>query len=200
MRKKSSQRTFGYVLNIPNNMTWLDIVILIPLLIGLVRGLMRGFVIELTSITAVAIGLICSRLWGAGFALWLAKQFAWPEAVCAVVAYSLLFIGITLVLNIIAKLLSKLFNAIHLGMINRLVGAAFGAGKWAVIVLFVVLCVHRLDDQYHFFDDKLKKDSIVYTYTTPLSEKAWTRAQEQITILSKQLNEKRNQIKDQKQQ
>jgi hypothetical protein len=57
-----------------------------------------------------------------------------------------------------------------------------------------------LDDQYHFFDDKLKKASIVYTYTTPLSEKAWTRAQEQITLLSKQLNEKRNQIQEQKQQ
>ena len=96
-------------------MSWLDLLILLPLLIGLVRGLMRGLVVELTAIVAIILGAVGTKMWGAPFAIWLSQQFAWPEAVCSVVAYALLFLGITLLLNIFAKLLSKLFKAVHLG-------------------------------------------------------------------------------------
>lgn len=165
-------------------MSWLDIIILLPLLIGLVRGLMRGFVVELTAIVAIILGAIGTKMWGAPFAIWLSQQFAWPEAVCSVVAYALLFLGITLLLNIFAKLLSKLFKAVHLGWLNRLFGAVFGVAKWAAIVLFIVLCVHRLDEQFHFFKPELKQQSTIYSYITPLSEQAWTKVKEQVTTYS----------------
>lgn len=169
--------------------SWLDIVILLPLLIGIVRGLMRGLVIELTAILAVVLGFVGAKLWGTLFSVWLIQQFAWPEAICTVVAYALLFLGITIVLNLLAKLLSKLFKAVNLSWLNRLGGAVFGIAKWTVIMLLVVLCVHRLDDQFHFFQDDLKQQSIIYTYTTPLSEKAWARAKDKIGVMAEQTNE-----------
>ena len=165
-------------------MSWLDILILLPLLIGLVRGLMRGLVVELTAIVAIILGAVGTKMWGAPFAIWLSQQFAWPEAVCSVVAYALLFLGITLLLNIFAKLLSKLFKAVHLGWLNRLFGAVFGVAKWAAIVLFIVLCVHRLDEQFHFFKPELKQQSTIYNYTTPLSEKVWKAVKEQVSTYS----------------
>lgn len=170
-------------------MSWLDIIILLPLLIGLVRGLMRGLVIELTAILAVVLGFIGTKLWGTLFAIWLLKQFAWPEAICTVVAYALLFLGITISLNLLAKLISKLFKAVNLSWLNRLGGAVFGIVKWAAIMLLVVLCVHRLDDQFHFFKEELKQQSIIYTYTTPLSEKAWATAKDKIGVIQEQTHE-----------
>lgn len=161
-------------------MTWIDILILLPLLIGLVRGLMRGLVVELTAIVALILGFVGARLWGARFSLWLIRQFEWPEAVCSVVAYALIFLAIALFLNIAARLISRLFKAISLGWLNRLLGALFGVAKWAIVVLLLVLCVHRLDDQFHFFQDDLKQQSIIYNYTAPLSEKAWEQVKEQI--------------------
>ena len=169
--------------------SWLDIVILLPLLIGIVRGLMRGLVIELTAILAVVLGLVGAKLWGTLFSVWLIQQFAWPEAICTVVAYALLFLGITIVLNLLAKLLSKLFKAVNLSWLNRLGGAVFGIVKWTAIMLLVVLCVHRLDDQFHFFQEDLKQQSIIYTYTTPLSEKAWAEAKDKIGVMKDQTNE-----------
>lgn len=162
-------------------MSWLDIIILLPLLIGLVRGLMRGFVVELTAIVAIIFGFVGTHLWGATFAIWLSQQFAWPEAICSVVSYALLFLGITLLLNLVAKLLSRLFKAVNLGWLNRLFGAVFGVTKWATIVLFIVLCVHRLDDQFHFFKEDLKQQSTIYNYITPLSEKVWKAVKDQIS-------------------
>lgn len=169
-------------------MSWLDILILLPLLIGLVRGLMRGLIIELTAIVSIIIGFIGTKTWGAPFSVWLSQQFDWPEAVCVVVAYALLFLGITLLLNIIAKLLSKLFKTVNLGWINRIFGGIFGVAKWAAIVLLVVLCIHRLDDQFHFLKTELKQQSTIYSYVTPLSEKAWTKVKQQVTTYSSKTN------------
>ena len=179
-------------------MSWLDIIILLPLLIGLIRGLMRGFVVELTAIVAIILGFVGTRICGAAFAIWISKQFAWPEAVCSVVAYALLFLGITLFLNLVAKLISRLFKAVNLGWLNRLFGAIFGVTKWAAIVLFIVLCVHRLDDQFHFFKEDLKQQSTIYNYTTPLSEKLWKAVKEQVTTYSLSLHPSKSQEKEQK--
>lgn len=165
-------------------MTWIDILILLPLLIGLVRGLMRGLVVELTAIVALFLGFVGARLWGARFSLWLIQQFEWPEAVCSVVAYALIFLAIALFLNIAARLISRLFKAISLGWLNRLLGALFGMGKWAIVVLLLVLCVHRLDDQFHFIRPDLQQRSWVYSSTTPIAEKAWQQVRIQISSLA----------------
>ena len=176
-------------------MSWLDIIILLPLLIGLVRGLMKGLVIEITSIVAIILGVLGSRLWGAMFATWLLRQFAWPESVCVVLAYALLFVGISILLHLVAKLLTKLFKKVSLGWLNRLLGGIFGTLKWAIIVLTLVLCVHRLDEQFQFIQRDLKEQSIIYMQAAPLSEKMWAEIKKQVEnrqLLQSQEETKKN--------
>ena len=153
-------------------MSWLDIVILLPLLIGLVRGLMKGLVTEIIAIAAVVLGFIGAKIWGHEFSAWILQQFTWPQPVCDAVAYALLFIAITLALNLVGRLISKLLKAIHLGWVNRLLGGAFGAAKWAVIVLAVVFCVNKLDTQFHFLQPELKNSSLLYHKAVGYANKA----------------------------
>ncbi len=153
-------------------MSWLDIVILLPLLIGLVRGLMRGLITEIIAILAVVFGFIGAKLWGKLFSGWLVSQFTWPQPVCDAVAYALLFLGIAILLNIAGKLLSKLLKAINLGWINNALGATFGVLKWAVIVLALVFCVNKLDTQFHFIQPDLKNQSVVYPVAVDWANKA----------------------------
>ena len=144
-------------------MNWLDILLLLPLLIELVRGLMRGLITEVIVIVAIILGIVGARLWATKFSAWLLLQFAWPEAVCHVVAYALLFLAIAIVLNIIGRLLSKLLRAIQLGFINRLLGGVFGTLKWFAVVLVVVFCVNMLDSYFHFLEDsEVVKNSLLY--------------------------------------
>ena len=161
-------------------MTWLDILILLPLLIGLVRGLMKGLIVEITSIAAIILGVLGAKKWSAAFASWLMMQFEWGEAAALVVAYALLFAGIALGLNIVARLLSKLFQKIHLGWFNRFCGGIFGTAKWGIVILVLVLCVHKLDTQFQFFKPELKQQSVVYTYLNPYAEKAWEEIKSQV--------------------
>ena len=153
-------------------MTWLDIVILLPLLIGLVRGTMRGLITEIIAIAAVILGFIGAKIWGKVFSAWLLTQFTWPQPVCDAVAYALLFLGIAIALNIVGRLLSKLLKAIKLAWVNRLLGATFGVIKWGLIVLAIVFCVNKLDEQFKFLQPELKKRSIIYPEAVKLADQA----------------------------
>lgn len=144
------------------NICWLDIVIALPLLIGLVRGIMRGLVKEIMAVAAVILGYFGARMWGGAFSAWITVQFAWPEPVCNLVAYSLLFLGIAVVINIAGSLLSRLLKAISLGWANRLLGAVSGAAKWAVIVLVVIFLVGQADAQWHLLPPSLHESSLLY--------------------------------------
>lgn len=170
-------------------MTWLDILILLPLLIGLVRGLMKGLIVEVTSIVAIILGFFGAKLWSAAFASWLMQQFEWSETACIVVAYALLFAGITLALNIVARLLSKLFQKIQLGWLNRLLGGIFGTAKWGIVIVVLVLCLHNLDKQFQFIQPELKEKSVVYTTLTPYAEKAWNEIKAQVETSVAETNE-----------
>ena len=151
-------------------MNWLDVLLILPLLIGLVRGLMRGFISEIIAFVVVILGVLGAKLWAPPTAAWLLKQFAWPQGVCDIVAYTLLFLLIAILLSICAKLLTKFMRAIHLGWANRLFGAIFGVAKYGVLVLIVVFAMSKSNEAFHWLDEApVVKTSVVYPQAVKIS-------------------------------
>lgn len=144
-------------------MNWLDVLLVLPLVVGLVRGLMHGLISEIIAIVVVILGVLGARLWAPAFSTFLLAQFAWPQGVCDVVAYTLLFLGIAIVLAIVAKMLTKFMRAIHLGWANRLLGGAFGVAKYGILVLIAVFVMDRTNLAFHWLDNApVVKSSVVY--------------------------------------
>lgn len=144
-------------------MNWLDFILVLPLLIGLVRGLMRGFISEIIAILVVILGVLGARFGAPPFSAWLLKQFAWSQSACDIVAYTLLFLGIAILLAICAKVITRFMKAIHLGWANRLAGGIFGTAKYGLIVLVVVFAMDRTNEAFHWLDDaQIVKTSVVY--------------------------------------
>ena len=150
-------------------MNWLDVLLLLPLLLGLVRGLMRGLISEIIAIVVVILGVLGSRLLTPSFSAWILSQFAWPQEVCDVVAYVLIFLAIAILLSLLARVLNKFLRAIHLGWANRLLGAAFGVAKYGIIVLIVVFAMDRTNQAFHWLDESpVVKSSVVYPHAIML--------------------------------
>ena len=144
-------------------MNWLDVILLLPLLVGLVRGLMRGLISEVIAIAVVILGVVGARFAAPPFSEWLLHQFAWPQGVCDVVAYTLIFLAIAILLSILAKGLTRFMRAIHLGWANRLAGGLFGICKYGVLVLIVVFIMDKANESFHYLDDApVVKTSVVY--------------------------------------
>jgi len=146
-------------------MNWLDVLLILPLLVGLIRGLMRGFISEIIAIVVVILGVLGARYLSPAFSAWLLAQFAWPQNVCDIVAYMLVFLGIAIVLSIIARLLHRFLRAIHLGWANRLLGGLFGLAKYALIVLIAVFIMDKTNESFHWLDESpIVQTSFAYPY------------------------------------
>ena len=124
---------------------------------------MHGLISEIIAIVVVILGVLGAGLWAPAFSTFLLAQFAWPQGVCDVVAYTLLFLGIAIVLAIVAKMLTKFMRAIHLGWANRLLGGAFGVAKYGILVLIAVFVMDRTNQAFHWLDNApVVKSSVVY--------------------------------------
>ena len=151
-------------------MNWLDVLILLPLLVGLVRGLMRGFISEIIAIVVVILGVLGSRIAAPSVSKCFLQWFAWPEGVCDVAAYVLIFLVIAIILSIIARLLTRLLKAIHLGWANRLFGGLFGILKYGILVLIAVFIMDKTDETFHWQQDEpVVQSSVLYPYAVKIT-------------------------------
>ena len=152
-------------------MNWLDVLIVLPLLVGLVRGLMRGLVSEVITFAVVILGALGARWLAPALSGALLTLFAWPQGVCDVVAYTLIFLVIAIILSLLAKLLTRFLHAIHLGWINRLAGAVFGVCKYGIFVLIAVFVIDKTNSEYHYLDESpVVQSSVLYPKMVHLAD------------------------------
>ena len=145
-------------------MNWLDGLIVLSVLICLIRGLMHGFVSEVIALVVVIFGALGARLIAPTVSGAIQTAFAWPSGTCDVIAYVLIFIGIAMLLSLLARDLTRFLNKIHLGWANKLLGGAFGACKAGMIILIVVFIMERTNDEYHYLDEApVLKESVLYS-------------------------------------
>lgn len=146
-------------------MNWLDALILLPLLVGLVRGLMRGFISEVIAIVVVILGVLGARFAAPACSKCFLQWFEWPEGVCDVVAYVLIFLLVAIILSYAARLLMRLLNAIHLGWANRLLGGLFGILKFGILVLIAVFILDKTDEAFHWQENQpVVQTSVLYPH------------------------------------
>ena len=115
-------------------MTTIDYILLAPVAFGIIYGLYRGFFKELVSVICVIVGIYLARYFGEAAAIILSKIFPIPIHIAKSISGFVIFIGAIIGLNILAKIMTKLFSATGLGWLNRLAGGAFGGIKFLLIV------------------------------------------------------------------
>ena len=126
---------------------------------------MRGLISEIIAFVVVILGVLGSRFAAPSVSKCLLQWFLWPEGVCDIVAYALIFLAIAILLSIAAKLLTRLLRAIHLGWANRLLGGLFGVLKYGIIVLFAVFIMDKTDEAFHWQENEpVVKTSILYPH------------------------------------
>ena len=115
-------------------MTTIDYILLAPIAFGIIYGLYRGFFKELVSFGCVIVGIYLSRYFGVFVAEVLSKIFPIPLHTAKSISCFVIFAGAIIGLNILAKIMTKLFSATGFGWLNRFAGGAFGGIKFLLIV------------------------------------------------------------------
>ncbi|MDR9375091.1 MAG: CvpA family protein [Schleiferiaceae bacterium] len=152
------------------NFTVLDIILVIPLLIGLIRGLFRGLIAEIASLAGLVGGLLLAFFLTEDVYQQLILLTGREGIEMRVASFLLVFVFVALVVNQLSKLLTKLIDAIALGMINHLLGGLLGLGKWLVVVLVIVYFVNSIQRESPLFQQSTLEESQVYQQMAVMSQ------------------------------
>ena len=119
-------------------MTVFDYAVLTVIAASVLLGLWRGVVSELLALAAWVVAFLAARAFAAEVAGELAGHIAEPGLRLAA-AYVVVFVGVLLVFTIARMLFSLLLKAVGLGLLDRMLGAAFGVLRGVLVVLAAVL-------------------------------------------------------------
>jgi membrane protein required for colicin V production len=143
-------------------MNYIDIILAILLLIGLVRGFMKGFIFEIAVVGALFLGTyVAFKLSYLLQPLVLKMGDMNPftvNMVCSILMFTLICVG----LFFLAKLFTGLVNMAALGVFNKILGAVFGLLKYAFITSVLLYFFNLLDARHHFIAADTKAESHLY--------------------------------------
>ena len=162
-------------------MNYLDIIIAVPLLYGLIKGFSNGLVKEVTSLLALFIGVYVAI----NFSEYLEPKFinsldGYQEFV-PVLAFGVLFLVSVLCIKTLGFVIDKLTKILALGIFSKVFGGVFGVLKVVVIFSFLLFFI----TDYDLVNKQAKEDSVLFEPLTVVAKTITPKLKKHQSILDK---------------
>ncbi|NRB59775.1 MAG: CvpA family protein [Winogradskyella sp.] len=144
-------------------MSFIDIILGAALLFGLVRGIMKGLFVEVASLLALVLGVYGAIHFSFYAADLIQTKVDWNLKTINIVAFAITFIVIVFAISLAGKALTKLADFAALGMLNKLLGGAFGALKIGLILSVLLIVFNKLNNALPFLEDEDIEQSVLYS-------------------------------------
>lgn len=154
-------------------MSVLDIILILLLLFGLVRGFMRGLFVELASLVALLAGIYGAIHFSNYAATLLENQVDWEQKYISAAAFAITFLVIVLIITLAGRALTKLADFAMLGIVNKLLGAAFGFVKTAFVLSIILVIFEKISPTLLVISDDRKEGSVLYNPIYSLAPKVF---------------------------
>jgi len=158
---------------------FLDVIIIVPLLIGAWKGFRKGFIIEACTLIALALG-IYGGIHFSGTVANLIQEYIGNKKYLPIASFTVTFILISVVVFIIGKVLEKIINFIALKMVNKLLGLGFGVLKYLLIISVIIMVVNNLNSKLELIPEETTSSSVLYTPILTFSKEIIPRFEEHI--------------------
>lgn len=149
----------------------LDLIIATPLLYFAYKGAVNGLVKEVLNIVGIILAIFLTFNYLDAFTGLIAPMFEEGASYVPFVSGVILFIGTLGVVAIVAYATKELLKAVKLSIVNRILGAAFGALKSGLVVSAVLLLLAG----FNVPSDEAREQSYLYPaviYLAPLTYNA----------------------------
>jgi membrane protein required for colicin V production len=138
----------------------IDIILLLCLGWGAYKGFRKGFILQSFVILALVLAIWGGFVFAGKLEPFIQKNFRMSDAVCYIVSFVVVFLLILIIVYTSGFLVSKVADAITLGMLNRLAGAAFGILANVLILSVLILLFNRANEKKQF----IKSETLEKTY------------------------------------
>jgi membrane protein required for colicin V production len=121
-------------------MSWLDIVVVVIVGYSVLAGFSGGFARVGVGFAATVLGIICG-FWFYGIAAAHVADYVSSRGVANLIGFLLVFGAFVLAGALVGRILANLFKWVGLSWLDRLLGAAFGFVRGAVIAVALVTVI-----------------------------------------------------------
>jgi len=143
-------------------MNILDIIFLVPILFALYRGFKKGIIHMAASLLALILGILGAMKLRPLFASLLDSLFTINPEFLNVIAFSVAFVVIVLVVHAAAFVVEKVIKAVALNFVNRLLGMGFGLLVTAFVISMILWPVNQVNAEKSIIKPEHIEGSLLY--------------------------------------
>lgn len=156
-------------------MNLIDIFIGVILILGFYKGFKRGFVLELTALLGLILGIVGAFYLSQEHGLYIGQWLDWDDEYLRITTFLLSFLAILMVVSLIGKLITKLIDFVALSFINKLLGGFFGLLKFGLLLSILLLLFNVINEQIEMISDETLAQSYSYPLLNALSDIIWPK-------------------------
>lgn len=147
-------------------MSILDIIILVLLLIAVVRGYKNGLVVEVLGMASVFIAGYAAYYLTKPIAAWWKGGFSYKEEL----VFVLIFIAFVIGVVYLARLISRLFDSVGLGVGDKIGGAVISLMKYIIIISVSLAIFMSINDKLELVSKKQMHETMLYDPMTKVTD------------------------------
>lgn len=145
----------------------IDVILAFLLLIATYMGYKRGLIVGVFSFVAIVVGIAAAMKLSVVAASYLQQYFKWEGAWLPAVSYFIVFIGVVLLIRLVANAIEKGVKVVKLGWVNTLGGILF---YWLIFLLaYSVVVFYAVE--LGLFSETTTAASESYALISPLGPK-----------------------------
>lgn len=141
-------------------MSLFDLAILLIIVFFSFQGFRNGLVKEILTLAGLVVALFVALHYMDLVAGWISGVVDLSEEGASVLAATLLFTAVFVIALLTAHLIRKFLEVIHMNLLNRLLGLAFGGLKSALAVSLVLILLAGLGIP----GEEMRQNSLIYSY------------------------------------
>ena len=144
-------------------MATLDIILLVCFLPGIIRGLSKGFLEQALALVGIVLSVWAAFRFSTLVATWLKPYVDFSETTVNVIAFALILIVMSLVVLLVAKLLTKVVEMAMMGWLDKLLGLVFALAVNALVIGVFIVLFDTINVKFNLVKPEVLDGSVVYT-------------------------------------
>ena len=147
----------------------LDILILVPVAVGLLTGWRSGLVRQLVGLAGLAAAVILGIRYASSVGHPIVDFLGLGATYANIAGFIAVFCGIYLVVVIVMRITMAMVEGFQLRGLNHFLGAVLGGLKWTLIVGAILMGL----EFWHLPPRELRDNSVLYPYVMQVMDSAW---------------------------
>lgn len=148
----------------------LDVVVLLFVIYGLYKGIREGFFISVATFMSFVIGVIAALQFSNIIKAYLYLKFSLDSTIMSVLAFVVTFALAIFFVHLVAKVVTKVVNAMYLGLFNRLLGGLFEVLRVLLFACILLYLFEKFNITYIFATQEALESSRFYVFYTSIAQ------------------------------